>query len=142
MKIEDNSRKGTDMTLELMNSSSKRRDKLVIMSEIVAIAKKGTSKTQIMFKANLSFSQLNQYLSLLSRTGLLEKKSDRGKVIFQATAKGLEFIDKQQQVFNLLNDDSYVYENCPKTNSSFIFTNILQGNKKFQVFTRKVASTY
>lgn len=119
------------MASTLIESSPKRRDKLVIMAEIVSIAKKGTSKTHIMFKANLSFSQLNQYLSLLSNTGLLEKFSDHGRVIFQATEKGLEFIDKQQQVFNLLNDDSYIYRNCAKTNSPIFFAHIHQGNKKF-----------
>ena len=61
------------MTLELFEVKSKRRDKLVIMTEIIGIAKNGTSKTHIMFKANLSFSQLNQYISLLLQSGLLER---------------------------------------------------------------------
>jgi predicted transcriptional regulator len=122
------------MTTELIESSPKRRDKLVIMAEIIAIAKEGSSKTHIMFKANLSFSQLNQYLTLLSNTKLLEKYSDNGRVVFQATAKGLEFIDKQQQVLNLLNDDSHVY---PKANSSIYFITSPQGNKKFQGFIRR-----
>ncbi len=63
------------MTLEIIENSSKRRDKLIIMSEIIEITKKGTSKTQIMFKANLSFSQLQQYISLLLNTGLIEEKA-------------------------------------------------------------------
>jgi predicted transcriptional regulator len=96
------------MTSELIDSAPKRRDKLIIMAEIVGIAKKGTTKTHIMFKANLSFSQLKQYLSLLTNTGLLEKISINGRVIFQATAKGLEFMEKQQQVIDLLNDSFYV----------------------------------
>ena len=99
------------MTTELIETSPKRRDKLIIMAEIVGIAKKGTSKTHIMFKANLSFSQLNQYLSLLSNTGLLEKIAKNGKSVFQATPKGLEFMERQQQVIDLLNDDAYTYGN-------------------------------
>ena len=86
------------MTLELIENSSKRRDKLVIMAEIIGIAKKGSSKTHIMFKANLSFSQLNQYIELLSNTALLEKLTVEGRVVYCATEKGLEFLDKQQQV--------------------------------------------
>jgi predicted transcriptional regulator len=126
------------MTSELMNNSSKRRDKLVIMSEIVAIAKKGTSKTQIMFKANLSFSQLNQYLTLLSNTGLLQKNAFKGKVIFQATPKGLDFMDKQQQVFNVLNEDNY---NSKATAvKSYPATLLFQG-KNFQVPTRKLPNS-
>ena len=103
------------MTLKLIENSPKRRDKLVIMTEIVSIAKKGTSKTHIMFKANLSFSQLNQYISLLSHTSLLEKSACDGRVIYKATQKGLEFMEKQQQIMDLLNEDVYVYRNGVKT---------------------------
>ena len=74
------------MTLEIIENSSKRRDKLIIMSEIIEITKKSTSKTHIMFRANLSFSQLNQYISLLVDTGLIEKNVDDGRAFFQATA--------------------------------------------------------
>ena len=37
----------------------KRRDRLYILAEILAIAKNGYLKTQIMYRANLSFAQLN-----------------------------------------------------------------------------------
>ncbi|MGA3291434.1 MAG: winged helix-turn-helix domain-containing protein [Candidatus Bathyarchaeia archaeon] len=102
------------MTLTLIENSPKRRDKLIIMAEIVSIAKKGTSKTQIMFKANLSFSQLNQYLLLLSQTSLLDKSACNGKAIYRATQKGLEFMEKQQQIMDLLNEDVRVYRNGMK----------------------------
>jgi|WetSurMetagenome_2_1015567.scaffolds.fasta_scaffold176716_1 predicted transcriptional regulator len=118
------------MTSTLTESSPKRRDKLVIMAEIVGIAKKGTSKTNIMFKANLSFSQLNQYLTLLSNTGLLEKVSIQKKVVFRATAKGLEFMDKQQQVFNLINEDNYICKNYANTNSPIFLVPNFQASKR------------
>ena len=94
------------MTITLFENKPKRREKLVIMAEILGIAKNGTLKTHIMFKANLSFSQLNQYLSLLSDTCLLEKFVNNGRVIYRATEKGLEFMERQQQVMNLLNGDA------------------------------------
>jgi predicted transcriptional regulator len=75
------------------------------MAEIVDIAKKGTSKTHIMFKANLSFNQLNQYLELLIQTGLLEKTKNERKEIYIATQKGLEFMEKQCQIISFLNED-------------------------------------
>ena len=103
------------MTLTLIENSQKRRDKLVIMAEIVCIAKKGTSKTHIMFKANLSFSQLNQYLKLLSHNSLLETSSCNGRVIYKATQKGLEFMERQQQVMNMLNEDAQMHRNGMKT---------------------------
>ncbi len=103
------------MTLTLIENYPKRRDKLVIMAEIVSIAKKGTSKTHIMFKANLSFSQLNQFLTLLSQTSLLEKSACDGRVIYRATQKGLDFMERQQQIMDLLNEDVRAYRNGVKT---------------------------
>jgi predicted transcriptional regulator len=132
--IEDTSRKGIRMTLEIIENSSKRRDKLIIMSEIIDITKKGTSKTQIMFRANLSFSQLNQYISLLVDTGLIEKNVDDGRAVFQATAKGLEFLQRQQSAIDLLSVDYHPYRNCIKTSASKIF-NI---NKKANIFLTSV----
>jgi predicted transcriptional regulator len=107
------------MTLEIIENSSKRRDRLVIMAEIVGLAKKGISKTHIMFKANLSFSQLNQYIDLLSNTALLERISVNGKVVYRATEKGLEFLVKQQEAIDLLKEDGQVYRKGLKTSFTF-----------------------
>ncbi len=115
------------MTLTLVENKPKRRDQLVIMAEIVSIAKKGTSKTHIMFRANLSFTQLNQYISLLSETQLLERIPFNGKEIYKSTRKGLEFMEKQGQVIDFLNADrrklgvktSFEFNAFPK-NKSFI----------------------
>jgi predicted transcriptional regulator len=93
------------MTLTLKENKPKRRDKLVIMTEILEIAKHGSSKTHIMFKANLSFSQLNEYLSVLEHTGLLEKVNMEGHDVFQPTDKGCEFMHMQQAIISLLNVD-------------------------------------
>ena len=93
------------MTTITTENLPKRRDKLVIIAEIIDIARNGTSKTHIMFKANLSFSQLNQYLTLLSQTGLLEKKTINEKEIYKATHRGLEFVEKQCQLISFLNED-------------------------------------
>jgi predicted transcriptional regulator len=107
------------MTLEIIENSSKRRDRLVIMAEIIGLAKKGISKTHIMFKANLSFRQLNQYIELLSNTALLEKVFINEKVVYRATEKGLEFLGKQQEAIDLLKEDGHVYRNGLKTTFTF-----------------------
>jgi predicted transcriptional regulator len=107
------------MTLTLTENKPKRRDKLVIMAEIVDIAKKGTSKTHIMFKANLSFSQLNQYLALLSQASLLEKFSFNGKEIYKATQKGTEFMQKQYQIISILNENNLNSVKCSSSEYYF-----------------------
>ncbi len=91
------------MTLiELNDKRPKRRDKLVIMAEIIGIAVKGESKTQIMYKANLSFSQLKRYLALLSQHSLLKKTAHGTREIYKATPKGVKFMESQQQIIDLI----------------------------------------
>ncbi len=83
-------------------NSSKRRDKLCIIAEILEIAKEGTLKTQIMYKANLSFAQLNDYIKFMLKIKLMEKVESQGKEIYIATQKGLDFLQRQCELTELL----------------------------------------
>lgn len=85
--------------------TSKRRDKLRIIAEILEIAEDGTLKTQIMYKANLSFAQLNEYLKFMLKINLIEKVANRGKDIYVATSKGIEFLRRQSEITELLTLD-------------------------------------
>ena len=67
------------MNSGITDTPSKRRDKLCIIAEILEIAKEGSLKTQIMYKANLSFTQLNDYLKYMLKTTLLKKFVIEGK---------------------------------------------------------------
>jgi predicted transcriptional regulator len=89
----------------MTETSSKRRDKINIIAEITDIAKNGALKTQIMYKANLSFAQLTEYLVLLKKINILEKSNQSGKEVYTATQKGLEFLQKQQEIMQLLNEE-------------------------------------
>jgi predicted transcriptional regulator len=89
----------------LPETSSKRRDKLRIIAEILDIAKDGTLKTQIMYKANLSFAQLNEYLKFMQKINLIRKVADRGKEVYVATAKGMDFLQRQNELTQLLKGD-------------------------------------
>ena len=93
------------MTAWLIESESKRRDKLYIISEIMEISKAGALKTQIMYKANLSFAQLNEYLKLLEKINLLKKSVDSGKEVYTATEKGLDFLQRHREIMYLLNEE-------------------------------------
>jgi len=64
------------------DSSSKRRDKLSIIAEVLEIAKDGALKTQIMYRANLSFAQLNDYVKFMLKTGLINKFHANGKDVY------------------------------------------------------------
>ena len=49
-----------------------RRDRHEIVAEILETAIGGAIKTHIMYKAKLSYNQLNDYLTSLVESGLLE----------------------------------------------------------------------
>jgi predicted transcriptional regulator len=87
------------------NTPSKRRDKLSIIAEILEIAKDGTLKTQIMYKANLSFAQLNDYVKFMLKTGLINKFRANGKDVYAATEKGLEFLQRHFELTELLQEN-------------------------------------
>jgi len=92
----------------------KRRDRLYIIAEILVIAKEGTLKTQIMYRANLSFAQLNEYLSFLLQIGLLEKIAKEGKTIYRATPKGIKYLENYEEIASLLSkEEKSVQRNSP-----------------------------
>jgi predicted transcriptional regulator len=86
------------------NGTAKRRDKLSIIAEILEIAKDGTLKTQIMYKANLSFAQLNDYLKFMLKVGLLNKLRANGKNVYVATEKGIDFLQRHAELTELLKE--------------------------------------
>ena len=91
----------------------KRRDRLYIIAEILEIAKDGTLKTQIMYRANLSFSQLNEYLNLLVNLNLLESKQINGRVIYRTTDKGFKYLDNYKEILQLLKNTKNSVKKLP-----------------------------
>jgi len=87
-------------------SSPKRRDKLYIMAEVLDIAKDGTLKTQIMYRANLSFTQLNEYLAFMLKIRLLQTLDQNRKEIYKATEKGLDFLQRYREISELLKTEN------------------------------------
>jgi predicted transcriptional regulator len=100
---------------------SKRRDRHEIIAEILAIAIAGDIKTHIMYKAKLSYSQINEYLPLLVAKGFLEKNTKSQKkspraTIYKTTPKGLEFM-KNLEIIDML------WEKNKTGSQSLIFEN-------------------
>jgi predicted transcriptional regulator len=63
-----------------------------------------------MYRANLSFTQLNEYLSFLAKTNLLKIQNEKRKRIYRTTAKGNEFLEKYKYVANLLENNEKISE--------------------------------
>jgi predicted transcriptional regulator len=87
------------------NPSVKRRDKLFIIAEILEIAREGTLKTQIMYRANLSFTQLNDYLGFMLKNDLLALIIRNDKDVYVATEKGMDFLQRYREITELLKTD-------------------------------------
>ncbi len=71
-----------------------RRDRHDIIAEILKTAKRGEKKTYIMYKARLSHAQLELYLELLNRKGMIV--NDNG--VYKTTLKGLTFVREFESI--------------------------------------------
>jgi len=72
-----------------------------VISSILEAATNGTKKTRIMYKAALNFKQMQKYLPLLLKRGLLENvQTDRGP-LYITTEKGLNFLKKYKELNNI-----------------------------------------
>ena len=77
------------------------RSRTEIVSSILDAANGGgTTKTKIMYKAFLSYNQLNEYLSLLIENNLLEYLDGTNK--FKTTEKGLKYLKMYDEIRKLL----------------------------------------
>jgi len=92
----------------------KRRDRHEIVAEILNIAVDGKIKTHLMYKAKLSYSQVNEYLPLLVAKGFLENpeitKIRKHTTIYKTTAKGLEFMESLKYIDKLWAKDKTIHE--------------------------------
>ena len=88
-----------------MDNANKRRDRLFILAEILKIARDGCLKTQIMYRANLSFAQLNEYLSFIIKMGLLTIQKENKKNTYITTAKGEKYLEKYEDIADILGNN-------------------------------------
>jgi len=80
----------------------RRRNRLFIIAEILKVATDGALKTQIMYRASLSFAQLSLYLSLLVKLRLLEAVKRDEKIIYKTTSKGVKYLESYEEIRRLL----------------------------------------
>lgn len=80
----------------------RRRDRLHIMAEILEVTLGGALKTQVMYKVNLSFAQLNEYLHLLLDLKLLELVENTERNIYKTTSKGVRYLESYRKIRDLL----------------------------------------
>lgn len=97
------------------NPRPKRRDRLYIIAEILEIAKEGSLKTQIMYGANLSFTQLNNYLKFTLKINLLKKIKRNEREVYKTTEKGMDFLQRYREITQLLKTENNNSVKIPPT---------------------------
>jgi len=77
-----------------------------IMNDILLLSENGAKKTQLLYKGNLSYTLLNNYLNYLLEKDILEEQliSDNGTInkLYKPTKKGLELLNDFKKIFNTL----------------------------------------
>lgn len=69
-----------------------RRGKFEIIGEILSLTTEPSTKTSVVYRANLNFNIVNRYLDLLLRSGLVGATGGSSKK-YEITEKGLEFLN-------------------------------------------------
>ncbi len=82
--------------------SPKPRDSLLIIRDILAVAAKRASKTEIVYRSNINFVAAEKYNTRLLLRGMLETVVDEGKSKFQTTPLGIEALSKLTEVQKLV----------------------------------------
>ena len=127
---------------------NKYRDRLQIIADMLYIARNGAKKTQIMYKANLSYRLLIRYLREVLNAGLVKFENGNSYVL---TAKGKEFLNRHVEYFKIcksldknlthINNEKIILEkmcaNEKGGNNNLIRLNKKQRNRTSDV-TRKI----
>lgn len=78
----------------------KYRSRTDIVALILEAAQDGASKTKIMYKAFLSYTQLKEYINILLENSLLEYYPE--EEIFRINEKGRRFLELYAQISELI----------------------------------------
>jgi predicted transcriptional regulator len=78
------------------------RTRVEILASILKVAEVQTLKTHIMYKANLSYRQLEKYLNFLETNGMLARTSENDVTLFHVTEKGVEFLKDYARISSYL----------------------------------------
>jgi predicted transcriptional regulator len=80
----------------------RERDRTTIIAEILDIARDGVLKTNIMWRARLSYYMLDEYLGLMVNSKLLDRELLNDKVVYKTSDKGTEFLYHSREILQLL----------------------------------------
>jgi len=88
--------------LRMRKISDTNRNRFEIIAEMLRQLRIPTCRTNIMSHCNVSTTQSGQYLNLMKSNGLIRIDAIAGKVTYQRTQVGREFLELYNQMVLLL----------------------------------------
>lgn len=80
-----------------------RRSNIEIIADMLKVGENGAGKTEIMYSANMSYAQLQKYLSFLLSRGFINKVEVGNPVVtYQVTDKGSELLKNIGSIIEIL----------------------------------------
>ena len=107
--------------MSVLDNPRRRRDRMFIMAEILEVALDGALKTHMMYRANLSFAQLNEYLKLMLDLRLLEITGKNGKTVYKTTSKGMRYLQSYRDINELLKKEDNHNPGPPNNGNSNVY---------------------
>jgi predicted transcriptional regulator len=88
-----------------MGPAFTKRGRLEIIHEILVLCFKPSKKTNILYKCNLSYSQLQKYLGFLMTHDLISQSKSRRTNLYIITEKGKAFIESYEELNRHLEEE-------------------------------------
>ena len=88
---------------------NRRRSDIEIIADMLKVGENGAGKTEIMYSANMSYSQIQKYLGYLIAQGFIDTmKMGNPSVTYRVTDNGLKLLQLINSIREMLGlDDSY-----------------------------------
>jgi predicted transcriptional regulator len=86
--------------------SDTNRNKLGIIAEILRQIRIPAGKTSIMSRCNMNTAQSEGYLKLMRSSDLIRRDAIAGKITYQRTESGLQFLDLYNKMALLLDQSA------------------------------------
>ncbi len=85
---------------------NKRRSDIEIIADMLKVGENGAGKTEIMYSANMSYSQIQKYLGYLTAQGFIDKmKMGNPSVTYKVTDNGLKLLQLIDSIKEMLGLD-------------------------------------
>jgi len=82
---------------------NRRRSNIEIIGDMLRVGENGAGKTEIMYSANMSYSQIQKYLGFLISHSFIDKVEVGNPVVtYQVTEKGLALLRSIETILEVL----------------------------------------